>query len=250
MSRVVAVAARELGAALDAPAVRTATLVLAVVLCALFFHIGYPIGELRSGGLWEVRTTNTLAVVFAWLPILLALFVPALTMGSWSDERRSGTEDLLFARPVRAGEVVIGKFAAGLVLLAILLTVALLPLIATAAYLGPVDWSAAFGGVLGALLLGAGYLAIGQLISACAREPLSAFVVAALVLIVSWSPMLLVGHFSGALADGLLYASPAYHYLETAARGLFDLRDFLFHGLLAAGALHLCSLVVEARRWR
>lgn len=250
LSRTAAVASREWGAALDGPALRTAALVFSLSLGALYFFVGYPIGELRADGLWQVRTTHALAVVFAWLPLLFAGLAAALTMASWSEERRAGTEEMLLAWPVAAGELVLGKFLAAFAQLCLLLTVALVPLFAATAYLGPVDWGAAVGGFLGALLLGAGYLALGQLLSACTRDPLSAFLITALALLVSWSPMLVVGILPGALADGLVYASPASHYLLTSARGLFDLRDLLFHGLLCAAALHLCTLVVEARRWK
>ncbi len=249
MSRLVAVTRREFGAALDGPTARVAALAFAFTLQALFFFAGFPVGERRLPGFWEAGQAS-LQVVHDWLPLLFVPLAAALTMGAWADERRSGTEELLLSWPIDARDLVLGKFAAHLGLLALVLGVAALPLVATAAWLGPLDPWVATTGLVGALLLGAGYLAIGQLLSALTRDPLVAFLLAGVVLLVSWSPTLLVRLVPGQWADLVWLASPAAHYLDSAARGLFDARDLLFHGLLAAAALHLSIWVVEARRWR
>ncbi|MCB0815500.1 MAG: ABC transporter permease subunit, partial [Flavobacteriales bacterium] len=90
----------------------------------------------------------------------LYLFVPALTMRTLAEERRSGTLDLLLSRSVSDWQVVLGKFWASLLLIAIALACTL-PYYLTVAWLGDLDHGAAWSGYLALFLLGAAYVSIG-----------------------------------------------------------------------------------------
>ncbi|MFT7077829.1 MAG: ABC-2 type transport system permease protein, partial [Planctomycetota bacterium] len=79
-------ARRELRSAFESPVAYVAIALFVLVLPALFFFLGYPVGRVPLPGLWEGGQAS-LIVLFHWLPLLLALVVPALTMGSWSEER-------------------------------------------------------------------------------------------------------------------------------------------------------------------
>lgn len=249
MSRVLAVARRELGAALDSGTAWAAAALFILGLHAAFFFLGFPIGDRRVAGFWEGRTA-TLDAAFSWLPLFFALLAPALTMGAWSAERRSGTEELLLAQPLRPGEAVLGKFLATWLVSALLLAVAVLPLAVVVARLGPLDWGAVLCGLFGAMLLCAGFLAVGLCASALVTEELSAFLLSAAILLGLSSASLFVRALPPALAELAWYASPPVHYLDTATRGVLDARDGLYHLLLAALGLYLNTAVVEGRRWR
>jgi len=242
-------ARRELAASLESPTAWVATGAFVAALHGLFFLVGYPIGRLQLPAFWEGGTAS-LAVAFAWLPPLLVGLAPALAMGTWAEERRSGTEELLLAWPVRTGEVVLGKFLAGWTVLSLLIVVALLPLALVVAGLGELDWSVTLTGLFGAILLGGACLSIGHLVSALAREQLVAFLIGALVLGALWSVSLAIGNLPpGAAAVAHLF-SPAAHYLNGAAVGLLDLRDLLYFAALMCVSLRVTYLAVEARRAR
>ncbi|QDU85374.1 ABC-2 family transporter protein [Planctomycetes bacterium Pla163] len=247
VAKVSAVARRELGAAIDAPSAWVAAGAFAIALQGLFFFAGYPIGDLRFPGLWEGRVAS-LQVLFAWLPPLFAVLAPAFTMGSWAEERRAGTEELLLTWPIASWQVVLGKFLASWLLLMTAAVVGALPATLVVASLGPLDWGVAASGALGAALLGAGCVAVGLVVSAAAREQLVAFLVAALLLTGMWSIALFLRVVPGELAEWFYLVSPQAHFLDSAARGVFDTADLVYYGALVALALLVNWRMVEARR--
>jgi ABC-2 type transport system permease protein len=249
MSRVLAVLRRELGAALDSGTAWVAAVLFIVGLHAAFFFLGFPVGDRRVPGFWEGRTAS-LQALFTWLPLFFALLVPALTMGSWAAERRAGTEELLLSHPVRPREVVLGKFLAAWIVAAALCVVCVVPLALVVARLGPLDWGVVASGLAGALLLAAGYIAIGLFASALVSEELSAFLLSAGLLVALWSASLFVRALPAGLAEIAWYASPPVHYLDTVSRGVIDARDALYHALLVVLGLALNTTVVAGRRWR
>lgn len=249
MSRVLAVLRRELGAALESGTAWVACVLFVVGAHAAFFFLGFPVGDRRAPGFWEGRTAS-LQALFAWMPLCFALLAPALTMGSWARERRSGTEELLLSHPVRPSEVVLAKFLAAWLVAAALCVTCVVPLALVVDRLGPLDWGVVASGLAGAVLLAAGYVAIGLLASALVSEELSAYLLSAGLLIALWSASLFVRALPSGLAEVAWYASPAVHYIDTVSRGVIDARDVLYHALLVVLGLTLNVQVVEGRRWR
>lgn len=249
LRRTVAVFRRELASAFESPIAYVTIALFVIVLDGLFFFLGFPVGPVPLPGLWEGGQAN-LIVLFTWLPLLLAFLVPALTMASWAEERRSGTEELLLTYPVRTREVVLGKFLAAWTLVALLVGLAVLPVAVTVSSLGDLDWSTVWVGLVGAWMLGAGYVALAQLVSAASGEQLVAFLLGALLLGTLWGLRILVPVLPSEFASVVDYACPATHFLDSAARGVLDLRDVIYFLLLVVFGLTSGGLVVEGRRWR
>ncbi len=249
MRRTVAVYRRELAAYMDSPVAWVTTVLFVLVLHGVFFFKGYPLGARQVPAFWEGRTAS-LQALFAWLPLLFVLLAPALTMGAWAEERRSGTEELLLTQPLRARDCVLGKFLAAWSITAILSAVCVLPLALVVSRLGPLDWGTVWGGLLGAFFLSAGCLAIGLFFSAVSQEQLLSFLLSVAVLLILWSASLFVDVLPPVLAEVAWYASPSVHYVDTVTRGMLDARDVLYHGLLVLLGLYLTVAVVEGRRWR
>lgn len=249
MTRTLAVVRREVRAAFDSKVAYVTIALFVLALDGLFFFVGYPIGPVPLPSLFEGRQA-TLFVLFSWLPLLLAVLVPALTMSRWADERRLGTEELLLTYPLRTVEVVVGKFLAAWALLALLLAAAVLPAAVAVDRVGALDWASAWVGLGGAWLLAGAYAALALFVSACTPEQLVAFLVGALVLCLLWLLRLLVGVLPAEHAVALEYACPSTHFLDSAARGVIDLRDLVYFGSFVALGLTLNVLAVERRRWR
>jgi ABC-2 type transport system permease protein len=187
--------------------------------------------------------------LFRWLPLLLIFLVAALTMRSWSEERRGGTLESLLTAPVAPWSLVLGKFIAVLALVALALALTL-PLPVTVALLGPLDWGPVAGGYLATLLLAAAYAAIGQYVSARSDNA-----IIALIVTVALCSLL---HFVGSPALSNLLGQPFGRWLEllgtgarfeAITRGVFDLRDLAYFVSLAALFLVLNVFTLERLRW-
>jgi ABC-2 type transport system permease protein len=240
---------REFGARIDAPSALVVTLVFALVAQGLFFFMGHPIGDLRLPSFWAGRVAS-LQVVFAWIPLLFVGFVPALTMGAWAEERATGTEELLLSWPLSGLASSLAKFLAVWLFLGLALLVTILPLAVVVSSLGDLDWGVVWCGLFGAFLLGGACASVSLLLSALFREQLAAFLASALLLGLLWASGLLVANLPAALAEVVFYASPYAHFFDSAARGVFDARDLVYHGALIAAGIVGNTLLVEGRRWR
>ena len=101
-----------------------------------------------------------LRVFFGNLPFFLIFFIPAVSMRLWAEDKRTGTFELLMTLPMRAREVMLGKYLAALAFYLVALA-GTLPLPIMVMALGNPDVGAIWSGYIGAALLGALYLAIG-----------------------------------------------------------------------------------------
>jgi ABC-2 type transport system permease protein len=187
--------------------------------------------------------------LFHWLPVLLVFLVSALTMRLWSEEQRTGTIEVLLTLPVRTHRLVLGKFLAGLTLVAVALLLTIgLPI--TVSMLGDLDWGPVIGGYVGALLLASAYLAIGLCISSGTDNPIVALILTAL----GCGLLYLVGSesvtsFAGNRWGEVLSKIGTGSRFESIQRGVIDLRDLLYYASLTVGFLLLNTVLLEAKRW-
>ena len=116
----------------------------------------------------------TMRPFFDLAPWVLLFLVPAISMRSWAEEKRSGTLDFLFTFPIKDIELVIGKFAASVVLLLITIC-GTLPIVIVVCTLGSPDIGPIITGYIGLFLLATSFLSIGFFISACTKNQIIAF---------------------------------------------------------------------------
>ncbi|MEZ6005744.1 MAG: ABC transporter permease [Planctomycetota bacterium] len=247
MKRAWFVARREWSAYFSSPLAYVLVLVFTLVQAGLFYFIGYPIAPVPLPGLWDGGQASLLTL-FTWLPLSLAVVVPAWTMGAWAEERRGGTEELMLTWPLRPWEWVLGKFLASWSLLSLVAGLLVLPIAFSVHGLGDLDWSTVWVGWIGASLLIAAYTALALCCSALTSEQLVAFLVGSLLLGLLWLLRMLVGLAPSGLAGLLEAASPQSHFLDTAARGVWVWADALYFLLLTAAGLVWNTVLLERRR--
>ena len=193
---------------------------------------------------------NELRSFFGLMPWIFLFFIPVITMGKWSEERKSGTIELLFTLPITEREVVAGKFVAtvGLLAAALLLT---LPLPLSLSLTGNLDWGPVIGGYVGLMLMGSAYLAIGLWVSGLTINPIIAFILT--VVICFFLSMIGEPIVTLTLPDFLV---PLFQFLglnthfESIGRGVLDSRDLLYYGSVILLFLYLNHKSLEGRSWK
>jgi ABC-2 type transport system permease protein len=185
---------------------------------------------------------------FGLVPFLLIFFGPAITMRLISEERRSGTIELLITMPVRDMDVILGKFLAAWLLFvaALLLT---LPYAFTISIFGDLDWGPVLGGYIGLVFLGGAYLALGLLASSWTENQIVAFVISLFLSMFFLMVDRFIPFLPNVTAPVMEYLSFSAHF-RNASRGMIDSRDMIFFLSFMVLALFLAFRSLEARRWR
>ncbi len=231
---------RELGAYFNSVIAYIFLIVFAMVTCGVFMLTFFLIGRA------EMRN------FFGILPMMLVVFVPAITMRLWAEDRKTGTYELLLTFPMKTLHLVLGKFFASFVFYLVGLATTL-PIPIMLALLGEPDWGPILGGYFGSVLCGAFFISVGLFISGVCKDQIVAFVAA---MVASFAFYMLGTPFVAAQVDGwtgslelgtrvLSFVAMTRHF-EGAEKGLIDLRDglyFLAMTVLFLGfnALHLDS---------
>jgi ABC-2 type transport system permease protein len=189
----------------------------------------------------------TVRTVFAIIPWIFIVFVPAITMRTIAEEKKTGTIELLVTMPTRDLDIVLGKFLAALTLLGIAIAFTLAYAL-TAGMLGNLDTGATFAGYVGLILLGAAFLAIGLFASSMTENQIVALIIGVVIIfalfILDWVTIFL----PGPLASIFEFLSLNYHF-NSIARGVIDSRDVIYYLSMTGFALALSVRALESRKW-
>ncbi|MEZ4643415.1 MAG: Gldg family protein [Chloroflexota bacterium] len=238
--QVLAITRKELNSYFGSP---LAIIFLGTFLAAVLF-IFFTVETFFARGVADIRP------LFRWMPILLIFLLAALTMRQWSEEQRSGTQELLLTLPVSPLNLVLGKFLAvmGLISLALALT---LPLPITVGLLGNLDWGPVLGGYLAALLMAAAYAAIGLFVSSRTDNQIVALIATVLLgglfYVVGTSSV--TDFVGGGTLSELLWSLGTGSRFESIQRGVIDLRDLVYYLSLTGVFLALNTVSLDSVRW-
>jgi ABC-2 type transport system permease protein len=183
-----------------------------------------------------------------FLVLSLLLVCPALTMRLFAEERRSGTIEGLLTAPVSPTQVVLGKYAATLSTFVFMWVPTVLYVVILRRS-GDVDWQVVASSYLGVIGVGAGYLAVGTLMSAMTKSQLIAMMLTALVIF----GLLIFGigeriFEPGPIRDACAHVS-VLSQVDELSKGIVDLRRLVFDATLVALPLFVTTRVVDSWRW-
>ncbi len=240
-----AVLRKEINSFLDS---MIAYIVIGVFLLAtgLFMWV-FPDSSVLDYGYADMGT------LFNMAPWLFLFLIPAITMRTFAEERKSGTMELLLTKPITDLELILGKFLACLSLVVLALIPTLLYYFSVYTLGNPagnIDSAAVAGSYLGLLFLAGIFTAIGIFASALTENQIIAFIIA-----VFFCFLLYTGFDSLAAIDvwgttsyliGQLGVS--FHY-NALSKGLIDSRDVLYFVSVAALFLAATQLIMGSRKW-
>ena len=198
------------------------------------------------------RRIADLSVFFLWHPWVYLLLVPAATMGLWAEERRNQTIELLLTMPVTLRQILIGKFLAAWLFIAIALALTF-PVVVTVGWLGSPDYGVIACGYVGSLLLAGACVAVGTFASALTRSQVVSFVIALglclLLNLAGFPPVtnLFAGWAPAWLLESVAACSFLQHF-ETLSSGVFDFYAVAYFAAVIVFMLAAAHAVVENRK--
>lgn len=184
--------------------------------------------------------------ILFYLPLIL--LCPGMTMRLFAEERRAGTIETLLTAPVGTSAVVLGKFAASFATYLAMWAPTVLYLVILRRA-GEIDWQVVGTSYAGVALIGAGYLAIGTLMSAMTQSQLVAIVLSSLVILGLF--MVGIGEFifdAGVLHDFCAYVS-VWGQMGELSKGIVDARRLVLDATLIVLPLFVTVRAVDAWRW-
>lgn len=236
------VAARELGAYFDSSIAYVYTIAFVVLTNSIFMNEFFLTGNVDMTSFFDL------------MPLLLAFFIPAITMRLWAEERKQRTIELLLTLPIWPGQAILGKYVAALGLYGLFL-LGSLPIVIMLCALGSPDPGLIFSGYVGLIFLGAMFLSSGMFLSALSGDQIIAFVTSTLlgfflVLTGNDKVVAVLDGVAPTLSLGtLLYESISVvpHY-EAFERGVVELPSVLYFSAMSALFLWATSLVLSRNR--
>lgn len=202
------------------------------------------------GGLFE-RGQADLRPFFTFHPWLYLFLIPAIAMRLWSEERKTGTIELLMTLPVSMPQAVLGKYFAAWTFTGIALALTF-PVWISVAYLGDPDNGVIAASYLGSFLMAGGFLAIGACVSALTKNQVIAFVVTVVICFLFLVPGIatqldFLGEWMRSLLETLSSLSFLAHF-DAIQKGVIDVRDVVFFASLIALWLFGNMLALDAKK--
>jgi ABC-2 type transport system permease protein len=186
--------------------------------------------------------------VFLNSAVIILFVMPMITMRTYSEEKRSGTIELLLTSPVTDFQIIMGKFLGALGLYASMLLVTMLYMAIVFVYGNP-EWKPIATGYLGLLLMGGCFLSVGLFISSVTKNQIVAgfltFAVFLMLWVINW-----MADQSGPIMGAVLkYLSITDHF-DDFARGIIDTKHVIYYLTFITFGLFLTAKSVDMERWR
>lgn len=220
-----------------------------VNLLAYFMSQTMQLSQFSAGGAQPLSVNQVLIRSLVQNVTILLLFVlPMVTMRTYSEEKRSGTIELLLTSPVTDVQIIMGKFLGAVALYGLMLVVSMIHIALLFLY-GQPEWKPIVTAYVGLLLLGGCFIAVGLLISSLTKNQIVAgmvtFAVFLMLWVINW-----IGSFSGPTVNSLTTYLSIIDHFDDFAKGVVDTKHFIYYISFITFGLFLTAKSVDSERWR
>jgi ABC-2 type transport system permease protein len=189
-----------------------------------------------------------IAPLLSNVSVILLFVMPMVTMRTYSEEKRSGTMELLLTSPITDTQIILGKFLGVMALYAAMLALTLLHL-AILFWFGNPDWKPILSGYLGLLLMGGCFAATGLLVSSLTRNQIVAgmvtFGVFLMLWVINW-----ISSFVSPTTQAILAQLSFIDHFDDFAKGVIDTKHLVYYLSFISFGLFLTAKAVDTERWR
>ena len=254
MSNILAIAHREIKAYFGSPIAYIVIGFFALMFGYFYYALlmFFDQNSMRMAGMGGPQTANIneqmIRPVFLNSSVILLFVLPLVTMRTYSEEKRSGTIELLLTAPLTDFQIIMGKFLGAMTLYAAMLGVTLIHLGVLFAFGNP-EWRPVVTAYLGMLLMGGCFIAVGLLISSMTKNQIVAgmitFAVFLMLWVINW-----IASFTGPTTQAVLNYLSITGHLDDFTNGVLDTRHLVYYVSFIAFGLFLTARSVDTERWR
>jgi ABC-2 type transport system permease protein len=213
----------------------------------IFNQQSLQLGGLEGGGNVDINQ-QLIRPLFLNASVILLFVLPLITMRTYSEEKRSGTIELLLTSPVTDVEIIIGKFLGAMTLYAAMIAITMIHMGLLFSYGNP-EWKVVVSGYVGLLLMGGCFISVGLLISSLTKNQIVSgmvtFAVFLLLWVVNW-----IASFTGPTTQSVLnYLSITDHF-DDFTKGILDTKHLVYYFSVMSFGLFLTARSVDTERWK
>jgi len=255
MSNIVAIAIKELRSYFASPIAYIVIGLFALLygyfyaaILAFFVRQSMQLSQLGMGPATMNVNQQLIRPLTQNVTVLLLFLMPMITMRTYSEEKRSGTIELLLTSPLTDFQIIMGKFFGALGLWVVMMLVTL-PHLAILFYFGNPEWKPIVTAYLGLLLIGACFISLGLFISSLTSNQIVAgiatFAVFLFLWVITW-----IGSFSGPTVDKITTYLSINGHLDDFGKGVIDTTHLIYYLSFITFSLFLTAKSVDSERWR
>jgi ABC-2 type transport system permease protein len=255
MNNILAIAHKELKSYFSTP-IAYVVIGFFALLFGYFFYAMLVIFNQQSaqfggveGGAVDINQ-QLIRPLFLNASVILLFVLPLITMRTYSEEKRSGTIELLLTSPVTDLEIILGKFLGAMALYAAMLAITVIHMLVLFSYANPKpEWTVPVIGYVGLLLMGGCFISVGLLISSLTKNQIVSgmvtFAVFLLLWVINW-----IASFTGPTTQSVLnYLSITDHF-DDFTRGILDTKHLIYYFSVISFGLFLTARSVDTERWK
>jgi ABC-2 type transport system permease protein len=255
MNNVLAIAHKELRAYFASPIAYIVIGFFAILFGVFYYSIldwfvrqGMQMGSMGGGPSSLSVNQQMIRPLFLNMAVVVLFILPFMTARSYSEEKRSGTIELLLTSPLTDLQIVIGKFVGCMSVFGVMLAVTFLHFGILFAFGNP-DWRPLVTGYIGLLLFGGCIVATGLFISSLTRNQIIAGVATFAVILALWVVDWL-GQSMGPTGEAVMKYLSMTEHLDDFVKGVIDTKHLVYYLSFISFGLFLTLKSVDSERWR